>query len=148
MIQEHTMTVIDSKTYRCIRIEEGYAHLKDITQEQGRPIKVKVESCPYIDSETGQYVVPVIEKPKRKSTRSVINITSIIKEQTDMQISRSAKNFIYEWVETAVGNIIANAEHNAIAKGHSRISAAHIFWLETNKEVKGYWKENEEFIRD
>ena len=147
MIQPHTMTVIDNKTYRCLKIEDGYAYLKDITQEQGRPMKIKVEECPYIDAD-GQYVTPVVERPKKKRTRSMVNITRVIKENTDFQISRSAKNFIHEWVETAVGNIIANAEHNARAKGHTRISAAHIFWLETNKEVKGYWKENEDYIRD
>ena len=40
MIQQGEMTIIDTVTYRCIQIDsEGYAHLKNILHEQGRPKK-------------------------------------------------------------------------------------------------------------
>ena len=98
--------------------------------------------------ENGKLIVPEKKVEKRPRTRSKINITSIIKDATDLQISRTAKNFLYEWVETAIANVITNAEQNALERGDARITAAHIHWLETNERVSGYWKTNEEYIKD
>ena len=71
-----------------------------------------------------------------------------MKENTDLVVSNEAKYFLAEWVETAVSNLIANAEQNAIKKGDSRITAGHIFWLESNNLPNGYWKENHEYMQD
>lgn len=142
MITENNIT----KTYTCIKIENGMAHLKDILTTRGRPKKIPVAECPYFSD--NELIIPEKIVEVRPRTRSKVNITSLIKENTDLQISRSAKNFIHEWIETAVGNIISNAEKNALALGHARITAAHIHWLETNHRVEGYWKENEQYLKD
>jgi len=133
------------QTYRCIKIDSDIAHLKNVLHDQGRPTKVPVKECPYM--EDGKLIVP--EKPveKKPRTRSKVNITSIVKDNTDLQISRTAKNFLYEWVETAIANVITNAEQNAMERGDARITAAHIHWLETNERVAGYWKEHEKYIK-
>jgi len=147
MINQGEMTIIDTVTYRCIKIDEdGYAHLKNVIHEQGRPKKVLQKYCPYIAD--GKLIVP--EKPKAEPMPRVtkVNITKIVKENTDLVVSNEAKYFLAEWVETAVSNLIANAEQNAIKKGDSRITAGHIFWLESNNLPNGYWKENREYMQD
>lgn len=150
MIEVGQLTLITTNgktdTYSCIKIENEMAFLKNILHEQGRPKKIPVKECPYMDS--GVLITPekvVVKKPR---TRSKINLTAIMKSNTDLQISRTAKNFLYEWAETAIANVIANAEQNALERGDARITAAHIHWLETNERVEGYWKTNEQYIRN
>jgi hypothetical protein len=150
MIEVGGLTIISKNgkrnTFRCLKIENGVAFLKNVLHDQGRPTQIPVSECPYM--EDGKLIVP--EKPVevRPRTRSKLSLTSILKEHTDLQISRTAKNFIYEWAETAIANMITNAEQNAIERGDARITAAHIHWLETNHRVSGYWKENENYIRE
>ncbi len=133
-------------TYRCIKIDSGIAHLKNVLHDQGRPTKISVKECPYM--ENGELIVPEKPTEKKPRTRSKMNITAILKDNTDLQISRTAKNFLYEWLETAIANVITNAEQNALERGHARITAAHIHWLETNERVAGYWKEHENYIKE
>ena len=145
MIEKGQLTMIGTNTYLCIKIEEGFAYLKNILHEQGRAKKIKVDECPFVKD--NQLIVPekiVVKKPR---TKSKVNLSSLIRENTDLQISRSAKNFLMEWLETAVANVVSNAEKNAIRLGHSRITAAHIYWVETNYAVEGYWKDNENYIK-
>jgi len=146
MISVGELTIINSTTYRCLKIENGVAHLKNIIHNQGRPTKIPVNECPYMEG--GTIVIPKKIPSVPKKTRSKVNITALIKENTDLQISRSAKNLLYEWVETAVGNVVSNAEQNALVRGERRITAAHIHWLETNHRVEGFWKENENYLKD
>ena len=147
MIQQGEMTIIGTTTYRCIKIDkEGNAHLKNIIHEQGRPKIVKQKYCPYIVD--GQVIVPEKPEPKPIPRTTKINVTQLIKENTELTISNSAKYFISEWVETAISNLIANAEENAINRGDKRITAGHFFWLETNNAPNGYWKENEKYMQD
>lgn len=145
MIEQGQLTMIGTNTYRCIKVKEGYAYLKNILHEQGRATKVKVEECPYIENDV--LIVPEKKVEKKPRTRSKLNLSNLMKEHTDLQISRSAKNFLMEWVETAIANQIASAERNAIRLGHGRLTAAHFYWLETNHDVEGYWKEHEDYIK-
>lgn len=146
MIQQGEMTIIDAITYRCLKVEDGYAHLKNIIHEQGRPKLVNAEYCPYIRD--GELIVPEQPKPERYSKKTKINITSLIKENTDLVVSNDAKYFITEWVETAISNLIANAEESAISRNDKRITAAHFYWLETNEVPVGYWIENMKYMQD
>jgi|TARA_R100000951_G_scaffold10728_1_gene9074 histone H3/H4 len=147
MIQQGEMTIIDTTTYRCIKIDsEGNAHLKNILHEQGRPKLIKQKYCPYILD--GQVITP--EKPEQKSIprTTKINVTKLIKENTELTISNSAKYFISEWVETALSNLVSQAAQNAIRRGDKRITAAHFYWMETNTAPNGYWPENEEYMKE
>jgi len=147
MIEQGQMTIIDTVTYRCIRIDnEGYAHLKNILHEQGRPKLVLQKYCPYV--EDGQIVIP--EKPKAETHKPTtkINVSQLIKENTELQVSNQAKYFISEWVETAICNLISNANQSAISRGDSRLTAAHFYWLETNTSPIGYWPSNIEYMQD
>ena len=126
MIQQGEMTIIDAITYRCLKIDsEGYAHLKNIIHEQGRPKLILQKYCPFIKD--NKVVIP--EKPvyERAKPTTKISITKLIRENTDLQVSNKARFFITEWVQTAIANMIANAEQNANLRGDSRITEAHFF---------------------
>jgi len=147
MIQQGEMTIIDTTTYRCIKIDsEGNAHLKNILHEQGRPKLIKQKYCPYILD--GQLNTPEKPEPKPIPRTTKINVTKLIKENTELTISNSAKYFIAEWVETALSNLVSQAAQNAIRRGDKRITAAHFYWMETNTAPNGYWPENEEYMKD
>ena len=146
MIKEEEFTIIKSRTYRCIKVENGIAHLKDVGIAKGRPKLVRVEECPYI--ENGKLIVPEIPvKPKYKR-KTTLSIPKIIKEVTDLSVSTNAKYFIAEWIETAVANLIANGEASAKNLGHKRITEAHIYWMETNDLPIGHWKSNMEYMKE
>jgi len=146
MIEQGEMTIIESVTYRCIKVYEGVAHLKNILHEQGRPKLIQQKYCPYI--EDGQMIIP--EKPEqvKHKASTKINITALIKENTDLQISNSAKYFIAEWVETALSNLVSSAHNNAVAREDSRLTAAHFYWMETNTSPKGFWPSHEKYMKD
>ena len=82
MIQQGDMTIIETTTYRCIRIDsEGYAHLKNILHEQGRPKLIKQQYCPYILE--GQVIIPEKPEPKPIPRLTKINV-QIYKFQTTL----------------------------------------------------------------
>tara|TARA_R100000081_G_C4816169_1_gene175288 strand:- start:1963 stop:2415 length:453 start_codon:yes stop_codon:yes gene_type:complete len=150
MIKAGEMTIIMSrgqpKTYICIRIENNNAVLRDITTEGagGKYKVIPVKECPYVVD--GNIITPEVKtQPKIKTT---LNITKLIKKNTDLQISNSARYFFAEWLETALLNLLANAEENALNRRDKRITAAHIHWLETNTSPNGYWPENEEYMKE
>tara|TARA_R110001592_G_scaffold13564_11_gene61952 strand:- start:821 stop:1264 length:444 start_codon:yes stop_codon:yes gene_type:complete len=147
MIQQGDMTIIETTTYRCLKIDsDGYAHLKNILHEQGRPKLVIQKYCPYVVD--GKIVTPEKPEPKPIARTTKINVTKLIKENTELTISNSAKYFIAEWVETALCNLVSQAAQNAIRRGDKRITAAHFYWMETNTSPEGYWPENEEYMKE
>ena len=42
MIEQGDLTIIGTTTYLCIKIEDGFAYLKNVLHEQGRAKKVIV----------------------------------------------------------------------------------------------------------
>ncbi len=146
MIKEGELTMIKFVTYRCIRVENGMAHLKDVTTDKGRAKLVRVEECPYI--ENSKLIVPEIPAKPKYKRKTTLSIPKIIKEVTDLTVSTNAKYFIAEWIETAVANLIANGEASAKNLGHKRITEAHIYWMETNDLPIGHWKSNMEYMKE
>jgi len=151
MIEQGQMTIIKDKrglpqTYRCVRIENGNAVLRNVINDGagGKPKIIPVEECPYVENDI--LITPKKEEVKIKP-KTTINISKLIKENIDLRVSRSARYFLAEWVETALLNLLANAEENALNRNTKTISAAHIFWLETNTAPNGYWPSNEEYMK-
>ena len=75
------------------------------------------------------------------------DIRKIAKEEIEMPLSNSAVRLIAEWADTAIRNIAINAQKNAIARGSNSITAAHIFWMETNMQVEGYWPTHLDYVK-
>tara|TARA_R110002012_G_scaffold299778_1_gene499060 strand:- start:4219 stop:4665 length:447 start_codon:yes stop_codon:yes gene_type:complete len=146
MIEKGQLTVIDFNTYNCMKIEDGYAYLKDVTNDNGRYKKVAHELVPYF-AEDGTFIVP--EKPVLKKNNSRISVNQLVRNATDMPISRTFSALLHEWIEGAVTDMVCWAENNAKELNHKRISAKHIYWweLSANQEPNGHWPSQEEYIR-
>lgn len=146
MIEVGGLTVIDFKTYSCVKIDmEGYAHLKDITTTQGRPKKMKAILVPYF--ENGVFITPEPEPVEDFKVKTKISVRKVAKEEVEMPISNSAIRLLSEWADTGIRNAIINAQHNAIIRGGKTIQAADIYWLETNNQVRGYWPTQNEYAK-
>ena len=146
MIEVGGLTVIDFKTYTCLTIDdEGMAHLKDVTTTQGRPKKMKAHLVPYF--EEGNFITPEPEPVEIYKIKTRLNIKNIIKGEVEMPISNSTVRLLSEWCNTALRNMIINAQQNALIKGSKTINAAHVFWMETNMQVEGYWPENIDYVK-
>jgi len=146
MIEVGALTVIDFKTYSCVKIDkEGYAHLKDITTTQGRPKKMKAVLVPYF--ENGVFVTPEPEPVEEFKVKTKISVRKVAKEEVEMPISNSAIRLLSEWADTGIRNAIINAQHNAMRRGAKTIQAGDIYWLETNMQVRGYWPTQNEYAK-
>lgn len=144
MLHEGEYTIHKGETYLCVKIEPPLAHIRNISSGQGRTKKINLSKLPFRD-ENGTWILP--EKKKGGST---INIRTLMKNETDLQISSDAVKFMTEWVETSILKMLSWAERNALERKDSRITAAHIFWWEEPQffEPFGYWTENKDFVRD
>ena len=146
MIEVGALTVIKFKTYTCLEIDdEGYAHLKDVTTAQGRPMKMKATLVPYFKD--GEFFTPEPEPVEKYKMNTTFSLRKIANSETDLSISHGAIRLLKEWTDTAIRNMIANAERNATIRGKDTIEAAHFFWLETNMQVEGYWPDNNEYTK-
>ena len=146
MIEIGGLTVIDFKTYSCIKIDkEGYAHLKDITTTQGRPKKMKAVLVPYF--ENGVFITPEPEPVEEFKVKTKISVRKVAKEEVEMPISNSAIRLLSEWADTGIRNAIINAQRNAMSRGAKTIQAGDIYWLETNMQVSGYWPTQNEYAK-
>mgnify|MGYP003633020153 FL=1 len=146
MIEIGGLTVIKFKTYSCLEIDdEGYAHLKDVTTTQGRPMKMKALLVPYFKD--GKFITPEPEPVEAYKMNTTFSLRKIANSETDLSISHGAIRLLKEWTDTAIRNMVANAERNAVIRGKDTIEAAHFFWLETNMQVEGYWPDNNEYSK-
>jgi len=148
MIEVGSMTIIDDWPYRCVKIEDGTAHLKRLGDEtRGRMRKFTVDMCPYID-ENKDLITPRKPRPKRKTAKSV-NIMKIIRDEVDMSVSNDMVYFVREWLNTIIRNLASNAQENAIRESHKRISAKHWYWLDIPVGVgNGCWEQQDKFAKE
>ena len=149
MIKKGEMTIIDGQAFRCIKVDsDGYAHLKNVIHEQGRPKKIHKSKCPYIVD--GKVVEPTKVKKKNLRVSGTINIGTLMRDLTERQVSREAVAFMKEWIETFMVNMMTWADNNAEERGDSRITAAHIYWYEMDPRHdllgKGYWPSQNEYV--
>ena len=146
MIEIGKMTLIDNWPYQCVKIEDGYAHLKKVAEEsRGRLRKYRVELCPYFD-EKGQIIAPIAPKtPKRRV--KVLHLSKIIKEEIhELSVSNDLIYWAADTIEGLIRNLAANAQRNAIEDGKRRVMPSHWHWVQLSpNEGRGVWPQfNEE----
>ena len=146
MIQKGDLTVIEFDTYRCISVEDGYAYLKNIQHEQGRPKKMRQALVPYFD-DSGVFHVPEIPKVKKNYSR--IHLNKLVRANTDMPISRTFSALLHEWLESSICDMVAWAEENAKTCNHNKISAQHLYWwqLGQQQDPSGLWPMQEDYVK-
>lgn len=147
MIQKGQLTVIDMETYTCIDVKDGYAYLKNVLHEQGRPKKMLQHLVPYF-TEDGEFIEP--KQPEKKKYSSRISLKQLINNSTEMPVSRSFVSLLSEWLEGAISDMVVWAEDNANAKNHQRISAQHLYWWELShtQEPNGHWPSQEDYVKE
>lgn len=147
MIKKGALTVMDYQTYTCVDIKDGYAYLKNVLHEQGRPKKVKLALVPYFDDE-GVFHVP--EQPKIKKNYSRIHLNQLVRATTDMPVSRTFSALLHEWIESSVSDMVAWAEENAKKRKHKKISAQHLYWwqLGQQQDPNGLWPMQEDYVKE
>jgi|TARA_R100000329_G_scaffold51841_1_gene47774 histone H3/H4 len=146
MIEKDAFTIINNKTYQCVKIENGFAYLRNILSDRGKFLKLRVEQVPYLD-ENNKLIKPPKEKINR--FRSTLNFKKMLCQETDLKISRDALVLMKEWLETSLADMIAYAEENALSRGDNTITAAHVYWweLSENQDTTGYWPEQIDYVR-
>ena len=142
MIEVGKMTIIENWPYQCIKIEDGFAHLKKVSEEsRGRMRKYRVELCPYFD-EKGQIIIPT--KPKTPKRRiKVLHISKMIKEEIDeLSVSNDLIYWAADVIEGLVRTLAQNAQLNAIEDGKRRVMPSHWYWLQLSpNQGRGVWPE-------
>ena len=128
-------TIVGVESYQCAKIESNVAFLKKTTESRGRFLEMKVGLVPYFND--GQLVVPEIPK-KENIIQTKISINKLIKEATDMTVSRDLVKFASENIETLIYTLADIAKANADAKGHKRLRPSHWYWLELTPKC-GVW---------
>lgn len=149
MFKVGDMVLVDMVTYIISKIENDVAHLKDIVNPKGRPKQMSVEYLPYFDTD-GNYVVPQRKKVEKFNVSGKISLRAMVKEHTDMAVSRDFIGFLKLWLEGAIEDLVVGAEDNANIKDQSTITAAHLFWWEMHpsQTTEGYWPNQIQHMRD
>jgi hypothetical protein len=143
MIEIGKMTLIDNWPYQCVKIEDGYAHLKKVAEEsRGRLRKYRVDLCPYFD-EKGQIIIPIPQRtPKRKA--KILNLSKIIKDEVnELSVSNDLIYFVKDQIEGLVRELAHYAEQNAVKNGKRRIMPSH--WYVVNlspNQGHGVWPDH------
>ena len=86
MIQKGQLTVIDMETYTCIDVKDGYAYLKNVLHEQGRPKKMLQHLVPYFteDGEFNHSKVPIQELTSSGSNAKIQSLIAMYNYQLNM----------------------------------------------------------------
>jgi len=153
MIKKGDLTVlgtgVERATFMVIRIEDGYAHLKDVVNPKGRPRKMKLELVPYF-TEDGTFVIPKKPTLPKFNRSGKLSLRSMIKEYTDMPISRDFVAFLKVWMEGSIEDLVVAAEENAESRGDKTITPAHMYWWEMHpsQDPNGYWPDNSKYMED
>ena len=59
-----------------------------------------------------------------------INISKLLKSNTDLQVSKPFMAFVKENIETIILNLLDEAETLALLQNKKRLEPAHWYWLE------------------
>jgi len=141
--------MIDGVTYHVVRIQNGMAFMHNVNHYKGRPRQMLATKVPYFD-ESGVLITPKDEAtqiPPRKYV-SKVNIKEIIKENTDLQVSKKAVMFIHEQLEFICEYLIINANETALKHNHTRIGPEHVCHMQVPVLHTEVCKDHKEYIED
>ena len=80
-------TIIDTEPYSCVKIEDGVAYLKKVSENKGRHLQMEESLVPHFKD--GELILP--EKPKVLMADIIsrtVNIPKLIREHTGRPVSR------------------------------------------------------------
>ena len=145
MIEINDFTIIDNEPYTCIKIDEGIAFMKKVSETRGRYMQMAAHMVPYFKD--GDLIIP--EKPKREKSISglKIPIAKLIREETNMPVSRDLVKFVHEHITDLITELAWYAKENAEENNHKTLKPAHWYFLQLPPDAgRGYWAENATYM--
>lgn len=137
-------TPIDSDIYAIMIIEWPFLRLR-MPSGRGPYRTLHYSKVGYF--EEGKLKFPEYERPKEYNHNGKININKLIREETDMTVSRELVEFAHEHILTLICQLAGIAAHNAKHKGDKRLRPAHWYRLELSpNQGLGYYKANDDYI--
>ena len=121
------ISLIDNEPHQVKEIKDGKVFLRKLT---GRKIiEMLPDEIPYFD-ENNKLIVPKRADWAKMPIDTKINISKLLKSNTDLQVSKPFMAFVKENIETIILNLLDEAETLALLQNKKRLEPAHWYWLE------------------
>ena len=92
-------------------------------------IEMLPDEIPYFD-ENNKLITPKRADWSKMPIDTKINISKLLKSNTDLQVSKPFMAFVKENIETIILNLLDEAETLALLQNKKRLEPAHWYWLE------------------
>jgi|TARA_R110002012_G_scaffold66028_3_gene172872 histone H3/H4 len=121
------ISLIDNEPHQVKEIKDGKVFLRKLT---GRKIiEMLPDEIPYFD-ENNKLITPKRADWSKMPIDTKINISKLLKSNTDLQVSKPFMAFVKENIETIILNLLDEAETLALLQNKKRLEPAHWYWLE------------------
>tara|TARA_R110000751_G_scaffold79711_3_gene160681 strand:+ start:10452 stop:10919 length:468 start_codon:yes stop_codon:yes gene_type:complete len=120
------ISLIDNEPYQVKEIKDGKVFLRKLT---GRKIiEMLPNEIPYFEND--KLIIPERADWNKMPISTNINISKLLKSNTDLQVSKPFMAFVKENIETIILNLLDEAETLAILQNKKRLEPAHWYWLD------------------
>tara|TARA_R100000781_G_scaffold46727_1_gene31470 strand:- start:451 stop:921 length:471 start_codon:yes stop_codon:yes gene_type:complete len=139
------VSLIDNEPYQIKEIKRGKVYLKKLT---GRKIiELSPNEIPYF--EDGKLITPETTDWRKIPIDTKINLSKLLKGNSQLQVSKPFMAFVKENIETVVLSLLEEAETLAISQNKRRLEPAHWYWLELPfPMVNTYKKSQNEYAKE
>jgi len=135
-------TILGTEVFQVKEVKDGLVSLRKIGGR--KQITMLADEIPYFKD--GTLVIPDSHAWKKMTIDTKINLSKLLKGNTELQVSKPFMAFVREHVETLVIDLLEEAESLAIKRGQKRLEPAHWYWLDLPVHVSNnYMKEYNEY---
>jgi hypothetical protein len=121
------ISLIDNEPHQVKEIKNGMVYLRKLT---GRKIvEMLPNEIPYFDDDNN-LIVPKRTDWTKMKIDTKINISRLLKSNTDLQVSKPFMAFVKENIETVILGLLDEAETLALSQNKRRLEPAHWYWLD------------------
>jgi hypothetical protein len=138
------VSLIDNEPYQIKEIKDGRVFLRKLTGR--RIIELLPDEIPYFKN--GELVVPEKSDWGKIPIDTKINLSKLLKGNSELQVSKPFMAFVKENIETIIINLLEGSIDLAITKGHKRLEPAHWYWLEIPNISHTYTKQHNEYAKE
>jgi histone H3/H4 len=119
-------TILGTDVFQVKNIKDGLVELRKIG---GRKIITMLpDEIPYL--ENGKLVTPEVQSWKSLTIDTKINLSKLLKGNTDLQVSKPFMAFVRENIESLIISLLEEAETLALKQNKRRLEPAHWYWLD------------------
>jgi len=119
-------TIIGTEVFQVKGIKDGLIELRKLG---GRKIITMLpDEIPYFKD--GKLVIPEVQSWKSLTIDTKINLSKLLKGNTDLQVSKPFMAFVRENIEDLIISLLEEAETLALKQNKRRLEPAHWYWLD------------------